>query len=60
MRDLSFLVDDERGPLDAHVFLSIVNFFLPHSIGFDDFLVRVREQRKVQVELTLELLVRVP
>jgi len=57
VRDLSLLVDNKRCPLDSHVLLSIHGFLFPRAVGFDDLLIRICEQWKIEIKLVFELVV---
>jgi NAD(P)-dependent dehydrogenase (short-subunit alcohol dehydrogenase family) len=59
MRHLPSLIDNEGCPFNAHILFPVHGLLFPHAIVLDDFLVGVRQKLKVQVELVLELLVRV-
>lgn len=47
-------IDPVRHPHDAKKRLSEETFHPPRAIGFNDFELRIREQREVQIVLLLE------
>jgi hypothetical protein len=54
--DLSFRADDERGPVNTHVFPAIHALFLEHAIFDTDGLLHIRQKRIGEIVFFLELL----
>jgi hypothetical protein len=52
------LVDDERRSFDTHILFSVHRLFFPRAICLNHLLVRVGQQREIEIELVLELLMR--
>src|SRR5258708_37878003 len=51
--NLAVLSNDERGPDNAHDFLTVHILFLKHTEGVSDFLVGIRQQREGQLKFIL-------
>src|SRR3954454_14091136 len=56
LRDLSLLVDEERGAQDAHVLAAVHRLLGPHVERLGHRVVLIREQREAERVLVVELL----
>src|SRR5579883_1178152 len=57
LRDLSFLVDDERGTLNAHILSAIHGLLFPNTILVYDLFIWVRDEGKGEIIFILEFFV---